>query len=63
MKNKANAFAGVGGLIGAVFNGFVAVRKYDFSVTHQMQQGIGYILGGLILGAIVGYVIGKLLKG
>jgi hypothetical protein len=63
MKNKARAFAGIGGLIGAVFNGFMAARKYDFSVTAQMQQGVGYILGGLIVGAIAGYVLGKLIKG
>jgi hypothetical protein len=62
MKNKAQAFAGIGGLIGAVLNGFMAVRKYDFSITAQMQQGVGYILGGLILGAIAGYVLGRLLK-
>ncbi len=63
MKNKAQTFAGIGALIGAVFNGFMAARKYDFSVTAQMQQGVGYILGGLIVGAIAGYLLGKLLKG
>jgi hypothetical protein len=63
MKNKAQAFAGIGGLIGAVFNGFMAARKYDFSVTAQMQRGVGYVLGGIIVGAIAGYVLGKLLKG
>ncbi len=63
MKNKAQAFAGIGALIGAVFNGFMAARKYDFSVTAQMQEGVGYILGGLIVGAIAGYVLGKLIKG
>jgi hypothetical protein len=63
MKNKAQAFAGIGGLIGAVFNGFKAVKNYDFSIPDQMQQGVGYILGGLIVGAIAGYIIGRLLKG
>ena len=62
MKNKAQNFAGIGGLIGAVVNGFLAARKYDFSVTAQMQRGVGYILGGLIIGAIAGYILGKLLK-
>jgi hypothetical protein len=62
MKNRAQAFAGVGGLIGAVLSGFMAVRRYDFSVTHQMQQGVGYILGGLVMGAIAGYLLGRLIK-
>jgi hypothetical protein len=62
MKSKAQAFAGIGGLIGAVLAGFMAVRQYDFSVTAQMQQGVGYILGGLIIGGIAGYAIGGLVK-
>jgi hypothetical protein len=41
----------------------MAARKYDFSITSQMQEGVGYILGGLIVGAIAGYVLGKLIKG
>ena len=63
MKNKSETFAGIGGLIGAGLALFAAVQRYDFSATDQMQQGIGYIVGGLILGALVGYFIGKGMKG
>lgn len=60
--NKAQAFAGVGGLIGAGFSVFGAAQRYDFSNSHQMGQGIGYVLGGLLVGALIGYVIGLFVK-
>lgn len=63
MKNKTQTFAGIGGLIGAALAGLTALRRYDFSITDQMQQGVGYVLGGFIMGALVGYVIGKSMKG
>jgi galactitol-specific phosphotransferase system IIC component len=63
MKNKPQTFAGIGALIGTALASFAAVRQYDFAVTREMQQGVGYILGGFIMGAIVGYLIGKSMKG
>jgi hypothetical protein len=38
MKNTAQAFAGIGGLIDAVFDGFMAARKYDFSGGQSISQ-------------------------
>jgi uncharacterized membrane protein YedE/YeeE len=63
MKNKPQTFAGIGGLIGAVLASLAAARRFDFAVTDQMQQGIGYILGGFIFGAVIGYVVGKFTNG
>jgi hypothetical protein len=63
LRNKPEAFAGLGGLIGAAVAALVAMRRYDFSVTDQMQRGVGYILCGLIMGALGGYFIGKSMKG
>jgi tetrahydromethanopterin S-methyltransferase subunit C len=63
MKNKPSTFAGIGGLAGAAVAALAALRRYDFTVTAQMQQGVGYILGGLICGAIVGYLVARAMKG
>jgi hypothetical protein len=60
MKNKPQTFAGIGALIGTAVAALAAVRQYDFAVTHDMQKGVGYILGGFIMGAIAGYLFGKL---
>jgi presenilin-like A22 family membrane protease len=62
MKSKAQTFAGIGGLVGTALATIAAMRMYDFAITHQMQQGLGYILGGLMIGAIAGYLIGKVTK-
>jgi presenilin-like A22 family membrane protease len=62
MKSKAQTFAGIGGLMGVALASIAAMRMYDFSITDQMQQGLGYILGGLMIGAIAGYLIGRVTK-
>jgi len=62
MKSKPQTFAGIGGLVGALLATIAAMRQYDFAITAQMQQGLGYILGGLMIGATAGYLIGKVTK-
>ena len=60
MSNKPQTFAGIGGLIGAISSGFQAVKQYDFGNSDQLAEGVGYIIGGMLVGAIVGYVLGKI---
>jgi hypothetical protein len=59
MKNKPQMLAGIGGLIGAALAFIAALCRYDFSVTEQMQEGVGYVVGGFITGAIAGFFAGK----
>ena len=59
MNNKPEAFAGIGGLIGIVASVTSAFGRYDFTQTDQIQQAVGYVLGGFAVGALVGYFIGK----
>lgn len=59
MRNKPQSFAGIGGLIGVVFAAITAAQRDDFTVTAQMQQAVGHILGGLTVGAVLGYIIGR----
>jgi hypothetical protein len=63
MKNRAETFAGIGGVLGAAIAAVAATQKYNFSDTDQMQQAVGYVVGGLIVGALVGYFVGKSMKG
>ncbi len=62
MKIDANLGAGAGGLLGIVLSGAAAAVKYDLSKVDQMQQAVGYILGGFIICALVGWVIAKSLQ-
>jgi len=57
--SKSQTYAGVCGLGGAIIAAIAASRIYDFSVTDQMQKGVGYILGGLLMGIFAGYALGK----
>ena len=61
MSIKPEACTGIGGVIGAVVAAISAFKKYNFQVTDEMQRGVGYILGGLIMGLLLGYVVGRLL--
>lgn len=60
MSNKPQTFAGIGGLIGGISSGVQAVKKYDFGNSDQLAEGVGFIIGGMLVGAVVGYLLGKL---
>ena len=59
MKGKAQLFAGIGGLLGVLISVISAASKFNLSVTEQMQQAVGYVIAGLGVGAVLGYIIGK----
>lgn len=49
---------GIGGLIGALIAGGIALSRLDLSDSGQVQQAIGMIFAGIALGAFVGYSAG-----
>lgn len=59
MKGKAQLFAGIGGLLGVLISVISAASKFNLSATEQMQQAVGYVIAGLGVGAVLGYIIGK----
>ena len=61
-NDKAQQFAGVGGLIGLAIVGVTTIRQLDLSSTEGMQQAVGAGFVGLMIGAVVGYLIGKSVK-
>jgi hypothetical protein len=59
MKFNAMLGAGIGGLVGIIVGLLIAASKYNFSNVQEMQRAVGSILVDFIVGAVVGWFIGR----
>lgn len=57
-NNWPTTLAGICGAVGAGLAMLGALQKYNFAVTAEIQRAVGFVVGGLFFGAVIGYAIG-----
>lgn len=53
-RGESNPYVTGGAIIGGVINVVGAVRTYDFRSPEGLPRGVGYFVGGLLMGALIG---------